>query len=607
MVAVLGLMIAVAPQARAVVNGKNSNTGLPRSPTNTDLTLSSLGPGQGVSGFFANADNPFDPVLDGYPNSATPPAGFTGSDEGFAGIIHATPTNGTGQLSLYCFDLHTNTYINVGYTLGTWDVANVPNVGYVARILSEYYPFVPDQPSQFAGNPTLLAAATQAAIWFFSDRYVLSNTDEPLYSVVAGIVAGIITAGPLPAPAPPSLSVSPPFQSSPSTATPAGPFTVSSSPASSTVTVTATGADMYSDSSATPSSLIPNGTAVPSGTQIWLKSTGTTSAVLQAVATATVPEQNVYLYDGNTPNLDDAQKLVLALPSTLTSTVYANAEYQPVGSLTIQKTIAGPAAGRQGQVTIQAVCGNTPLAPPLIVASGTPAGAPISRTYTGIPAGSICTVTETANGQVAGIVVTTVGNGQQVTVPAGGTATANLTDTYDFIPGSLVVTKLVTGEGALMRGLAVITVVCNGTTLPSYVIPSTTSPADVQPMHYDDIPANATCVISELTAGTNTEVTAAVSATVNGTPVTLPATVTVPSATEVDVNVTNNYSVNPGSLTVTKTIAGTGRATRERSRSRCRVWKTMSKLRCPTSPSTWTPPGPSLRPTTTSLAGRFAR
>ena len=42
--------------------------------------------------------------------------------------------------TLYCIDINTDTYIGNGYALGTWNVANVPHVGYVARILDEYYP-----------------------------------------------------------------------------------------------------------------------------------------------------------------------------------------------------------------------------------------------------------------------------------------------------------------------------------------------------------------------------------------------------------------------------------------------------------------------------------
>ena len=183
--------------------------------------------------------------------------------------------------------------------------------------------------------------------------------------------------------------------------------------------------------------------------QIWLKSTGPTSAVLQATAKATVPQQNVYLYDGNSPGVNDAQRLILALDSELTTTVTANAEFKAVGSLVVQKTIAGPAAGSQGQVTIHTVCDGTALTPDFVVASGSPAGT-TSRTYTGIPSGSMCTITETANGteRTTNVTVNVAGDGQQVTIPQNSTVTATVTDTYDFVPGSLTVVKNITGAGA---------------------------------------------------------------------------------------------------------------------------------------------------------------
>ena len=61
-------------------------------------------------------------------------------NEGFAGVIHGTPPGGGATLNLYCIDINTDTWGGIGYALGTWDASNVRNVGYVARILNEYYP-----------------------------------------------------------------------------------------------------------------------------------------------------------------------------------------------------------------------------------------------------------------------------------------------------------------------------------------------------------------------------------------------------------------------------------------------------------------------------------
>ena len=96
------------------------------------------------------------------------------------------------ELSLYCIDINTTTYGGIGYVLGTWDTANVPNVDYVARLLNEYYPNT-NEPAALT-DLNQKAAAVQAAIWFFTDKYVL-NTSDPLHGTVAAIVDHIKTRG----------------------------------------------------------------------------------------------------------------------------------------------------------------------------------------------------------------------------------------------------------------------------------------------------------------------------------------------------------------------------------------------------------------------------
>ncbi len=153
------------------------------------MQMSGVGNGQGVTGFIADAGNPFDPVTAGYPD-VNPSTGFTPKDEGFAGIIFGTATDGSNtQLKLYCFDINTETYSGINYIHGTWDASNVPNVNYVAQVLNNYYPKT-NEPAVLT-DLNQKAAAVQAAIWFFSDKYVL-NTSDPLHDVVAGIVDAVI-------------------------------------------------------------------------------------------------------------------------------------------------------------------------------------------------------------------------------------------------------------------------------------------------------------------------------------------------------------------------------------------------------------------------------
>ena len=476
-IAVGAFLLQVAPAA-AVFRPDQGDAPPAGVRAGTEMIMSGTGSGQGVTGFIANANNPFNPFTDPYPTlPGNPTTGFTPKNESFAGIIHGRPTDGSATLDLYCIDIDTLTQNGIGYVLGTWDAANVPNVGYVGRILNEFFPTDPAQPPGLA-NDNQRAAAVQAAIWFFSDRYVLSTSD-PLRSAVVAIVNKVKLEGPLVQPPPPSLTITPSFQDGPA-GSPVGPFTVTTT--APTAKVTATGGNMFSDAAGTVP--IANGAPVPSGSRIWLRSAaGSSSAVLQATSQATIPTGNVYLYDGKTPGKDAAQKLILAKSATLTTTIQATAQFLAPGSLVVTKTIAGPAAGSQANVVIHVDCNDGVARDDFVIAAGANAG-DTSRTYGNIPARTACTVTETANGSTVGTSVVVTGSGQRVTIPTGGSATAHITDTYGFVPGSLLVRKTITGPAAGQQGEVRIHAECDGKALsPDFVIPAGTS-AGAQTMQY---------------------------------------------------------------------------------------------------------------------------
>ena len=517
--------------------------------------MSGTGHGQGVTGFIAKSDYPFDPVVQGYPPS-NPTTGFEPKNESFAGIIFGTPTGGGANLSLYCIDINTLTYGGIGYVLGTWDNTTVPNVDYVARLLTEYYPN--------SGEPAALtdlnqkAAAVQAAIWFFTDKYVL-NTSDPLHGTVAGIVDHIIKAGPLKEQPPPSLTITPPQLSGPAGSV-LGPFTVNTNTggrlrSGPPATVNATGGRMFSDSAGT--NQIADGASVPDGQRIWVRSTGPSEVVLEATAEATVPTGNVYVYDGNTGGVNDAQHLILAKTGILKTTVHATAEFLRPGSLVVKKTIAGPAAGSQGKVVIHTVCNGEALNPDFVIAAGTPAGDK-SQTYAPIPAGSLCNVTETSDGSVVGTDVVVIGAGQEATIPPGNPVTVHITDTYRFV-GSLLVRKTIAGPGAGQQGEIRIHTVCDGKALtPDFVIPAGT-PAGDQTKQYDQIEVPAKCTVTETADGH----TSTVPVVVDGSG----QTASVPPGDIVEVNISNSYAAafgaasgieaaSSGSLLISKTITG---------------------------------------------------
>ena len=139
------------------------------------------------------------------------------------------------------------------------------------------------------------AAAVQAAIWFFSDRYVLS-TGDPLHDVVAGIVSKVQSEGVLPTPPPPSLTITPPLQTSGPLNAVLGPYHVASTDPSVAITVSADGAQMYSDPGGTPAMLIPNNSPLPTTGDVYLKSGAAGTATLHATGTATVPRPATCIY-----------------------------------------------------------------------------------------------------------------------------------------------------------------------------------------------------------------------------------------------------------------------------------------------------------------------
>ncbi|MCQ1987893.1 thioester domain-containing protein [Arthrobacter sp. zg-Y844] len=530
--ALAGFPLAVPAQAQIVPEPPRNEA--PADAANTDIVITSLGAGRSVSGGLPPLGQTW--PIDAYP--AGVPAGYQTENVSFAGIINTQDAYGTTTAEMYCIDLRTATRVGIGYENGTWDESNIPNIGYVNRILNSYYPTT-DLP---AGNVNNKAAAVQAAIWFFTDGFVL-NRQSNLYSTVAAIVNDTIAAGPLEEPDPPAIAITPPVTEAPVTQV-AGPHTVTSEADAIEVTVDE-GFSLYADAAGT----VPLNSPVPSGTQVWVRSdTGATGpANLTARAAVTVPTGNVYLYDAATPGVENAQKLILAVTRELSSNATAAAAFTEVGSLTVTKTIAGPAAGSQDAVVINIDCGTGNQFTFTIDAEAT---GTLSETFNDIPAGSTCTVTEPTNGENDSVQVSTILPGA-VTIVSGTTVTAAVTDTYTFTPGTLVVTKTNTGEAAGAQGEVTISVVCtlDGTTVVDTTVTIPAGTITPEAAEFPDLEAGTSCTVTETVDGSSE----AVAVTVTGE-----GTVTVPAASSVTVALTNDYTFTTGTLAVRKDIAGAG-------------------------------------------------
>jgi hypothetical protein len=214
--------------------------------------------------------------------------------------------------------------------------------------------------------------------------------------------------------------------------------------------------------------------------------------------------------------------------------------------LLVTKTITGPVAVQQGPVTSHAVCNGTALSPDFVIPAGTPAGN-VSHSFDGIPAGSVCTISETTDGAIATVTASVSGDGQSVTVPAGTVVPVSLTDAYEGAPGSLIVIKRFSGSGAHQHGRIAILVACGGPVdIFPFIIPAHTTGSVSR--RFDGLPAGARCTVTEVAAGRT--------ATVTAVAIGRRQQVTIPANGVATVHITDRFSVK--AVTVTRPPAVTG-------------------------------------------------
>ncbi|KAB8168701.1 hypothetical protein FH609_007805 [Streptomyces sp. 3MP-14] len=391
----------------------------------TEATIVDTGDGQAVSAF--DAPEGFDPLA-GYP--AGVPDGSTPNAVAYAGTIEIQDTQGRTGLT-YCINLAVDTQAGVHYELGEWSETNVPHLGYVEYILVNYFPTT-DEPAG-AANDAQRAAAVQAAIWFFTDNLVLA-TDSPVRPLTEAIVADALANGPGQEPALPELSVTPQQAGVPDTGELVGPFQVSSDGPATLTTVG--GVEVFTDPDGT--NQLQDGDEVAPGTELWVRSLSEETPqgfVLERTATALVG--SALLYDGSNIGLEQAQTLVLARETDLTVRAGAELRPYPAGGLEVTKRIAGKGAGLQGEIVVEVDCDDqnpdTDLDQhhTLTFDAGTPAG-DHPRLITGIPVGSLCTVTEPETGENARarLVGDPVIEPASVTITADSTQSVLVTDEY---------------------------------------------------------------------------------------------------------------------------------------------------------------------------------
>ena len=503
---------------------------------NTEIVISSLGAGLTLTGYLPPTVIVPEPEA-AYPSS--PPAGYV-EESTFAGIINTTSVDNsskTGQM--YCINLRVSTYVDTGYASGTWTESNVPNLGYVTYVLHNYYPAV-NAPAGLTDAER--AAAVQSAIWYFTDGFVLDTTtaQAKVRAATAEIVAAAWENGPVTEPPAPDVEITPASVSAPEGSA-AGPYVVTAENDAAVTVSVPSGYTMYADAAATTE--LANPSTVDSGTSVWIRRpafTGT-ETVLTARAIVTVQEGTVYLYDGNSPGRDDAQRLILGKTTQLEALATATTEFFAIGDLTVNKAFDGGAAGKQGAAQLVIDCGDGYTFTQDIPAETT---ATQTYTFTGIRVGNTCTVTEPTTGATTEVGVTTDAPKSDRMAAEGLELT--VTNTVELNPGALNVTKVIGGGAAGSQDDVSVNVMCTSGLDDTFVIPAGSTAGDY--VHsYTGIPAGAECTVSEVKSGA----TSTVEVTADD-----PVTVTIPAGAAVEARLTNTVEFRPGALTLTKTVAG---------------------------------------------------
>ncbi|AWB87759.1 thioester domain-containing protein [Mycetocola zhujimingii] len=501
---------------------------------NTEIRATALGAAQRVAAFAPPTSSPPDPA-EPYPTAN--PTGYQAVGRYAGTIITSSVDNPALTAEVYCIELGVETQVGVGYESATWDEANVANIGYVAYIVNNYYPST-TEPSGLTDNQR--AAAVQAAIWWFTDGYIVNTSEQVVRAATVAIVEAAQAAGPATQPPAPDVSITPPAGEAP-VGSAAGPFVVAAEGAAELTVSVPTGYSMFADAAATTP--LANPSTVASGTSIWVTSETTTpnETTLSARAAVTAQGGQIYVYDGNDPNLPDAQSVILARTTELEAVAQATPGFFAAGSLTVTKTFAGDGVGQQGPIQLLVDCGEGFSFTSDIAATATE---PQTFTYPGIPIGNTCTVTEPTTGSTTAVDVTTDAP-QSATIDEDG-ETVTIANTVTLRPGGLTVTKVVTGAAAGLQGDIVLDIDCGTALAETFTLPAGTV-AGSYVQSFTDLPSDTECTITETSSGSTDTVLVEPSDDV---------TVTIQPGGVADATITNTATLRPGDLTVTKIVTG---------------------------------------------------
>ena len=130
-----------------------------------------------------------------------------------------------------------------------------------------------------------------------------------------------------------------------------------------------------------------------------------------------------------TASVAGANQTVMVPAGTLASLSITDTFSPAPGAVNVVKTLTGPGAGSQGLVGILLICSAPIQVFAMVIPAGHPAG-PVSQVFNGVGGGSTCLVTEVVDGHTDTLAVKATGASQQVTVPAAGIASVQMTDSF---------------------------------------------------------------------------------------------------------------------------------------------------------------------------------
>ena len=253
----------------------------------------------------------------------------------------------------YCIDI--NTPIRTGDTLDEieWATSGVANLAKVEAILRWYHPndVGPDE-FPIAGTDQEKAAATQAAIWHYTDGYDLSQNAEHnpqqiidnYNAIIAAVDGGLEGFGEPTV----SLSITPPESTSGEAEGLVGPYLVNTSAAEVTLTPTE-GVTLHNEDGS------PFTDTIVDGTQIWLSASAEGEGSISASASAEVGAGRVFFTEG-------VQRMILASTVTIDATDEAPVSFTAAPTTTTESTTTttGETTTTTVSITVQTTVPDAP-------------------------------------------------------------------------------------------------------------------------------------------------------------------------------------------------------------------------------------------------------